>query len=196
MGAERAGKRKHLFLHLACGLILSVGLSGCTLFPSSWRGEKSIDEARLLMAKGDYEGSLRESETLLRASRRTRGDKALFQMGLVYAHPENPNSDYRKSKESFQIILDEFPQSPLRYEAKIFSALLQKIQDKDQAIADRDEALAAINKRDKLFKEELTKKKSTIENLTEEIRKLQEQIERLKEVDLKIEEKKRESLHN
>ena len=47
--------------------------------------------AQVLLAKGDYEGSLRESRTVLALVKdESPSDAAIFNMGLVYANPKNP----------------------------------------------------------------------------------------------------------
>src|SRR5262245_25757296 len=54
--------------------------------------------AQNLMAKGDYEGSLRESQKVLGLlNDQPPADTAIFNMGLVYAHPKNPKKDNKRA---------------------------------------------------------------------------------------------------
>src|SRR5208337_668177 len=47
--------------------------------------------AKKLLAQGDFEGTLKESQRVLVLSgRNSPGDEALFTMGLTYAHYKNP----------------------------------------------------------------------------------------------------------
>ena len=43
--------------------------------------------------KGQYEASMEETLRVLEAYPMTLGDRAIFQMGLLYAHPENARAD-------------------------------------------------------------------------------------------------------
>ncbi len=86
-----------------------------------------LGRAELLFKQGDYDGSLKENQRVLSISgKNPPGDKALFHMGLICAHWENPKKDYDKSLLFFNKILTDYPQSPLVQEAKIWVGLLQE----------------------------------------------------------------------
>ena len=54
--------------------------------------------AQNLLAKGDYEGSLRESQRVLGLLKdQPPADTAIFNMGLIYAHPKNPKKDNKRA---------------------------------------------------------------------------------------------------
>lgn len=203
MGRKRAGGGKHLFLHIACCMTMLIGFGGCVHFPKEWQGEKSLATARNLMAKGNYQASLRESKEVLRLFPDSLGNQALFQMGLIYAHPENPNPDYQKALKCFQIVTDQSPKSSpenengiwvsfhnkssLKDEACIWASLLEKIVNDNKEINKSKEDIDLLEKTVK-------KKSRRIRNLQKHIRQLRIQIKRLKEIDLGIEEKKRRDL--
>lgn len=132
-------------------------------FAKKWQGKQDLAKARTLMFKGDYDASLKYNKEVLRQFLRTLGDQALFQMGLNYAHPENPNPDNKKSIECFQSIIEEFPKSSIRDEAGIWILFLQKTIEN----------------------------KKRFDNLQRQNENLKDQIEKLKEIDLGIEDKKR-----
>jgi len=132
------------------------------------------------MINEDYETSLRENKELLRLFPQTLGDKALFQMGLIYAYPKNPNANYQKSLKCFKRIIKEFPQSDVRDKAKVWVLFLQEIINKDKKI--------------NLLKRELEKKRKRINNLQNQIENLKIQIEELKKIDIRIEEERRKVL--
>ena len=195
MGRERTWTGKHFFLYLACWMTILSGIAGCVHFPDQWQGEKHLATARTLMAKGDYEASLMESEEGVSLFPRTLGDRALYQMGLVYIHPENPGTDYYKSLEYFQTIIKEYPESITKGEATIWISFLEKTVNNEKKI---DELNEDIN----LLENTIQKKMKGIRNLRSRIavlrvqkKKLESQIERLKEIDIGIEEKKREDVH-
>jgi len=132
-------------------------------FAKKWQGKQDLAKARILMSKGDYEAALKYNREVLRQFPRTLGDQALFQMGLNYAHPENPNPDNQKSIEYFQRIIEEFPKSSIRYEAVTWTLFLQKTIEN----------------------------KKRFDNLQRQEENLKNQIEKLKKIDLGIEDKKR-----
>ena len=208
MGSEQARNRKHLFLCFACSIMISLATDGCVHFHIKQEGEENLARARSLMSQGAFEASFRESQEVLRQYPQSHGDHALFQMGLIYLHPQNPNSDYQKSLLYFQRLKEEYPDSQLRGEAEIWIFVLQKSLKKEQDIK-------ALNDVWNLKEEEITKKQQEIDKLSnqveglqnqtkslqsltgeldQQIKDLQKQINQLKEIDLGIEEKRRDAL--
>ncbi len=87
----------------------------------------SLERAAHLLKQGDYEGSLKENQRVLAdAGKNPPGDRALFNMGLIYADGENPKKDQEKSLLLFNRILTDYPQSLLVPEAKIWIRLLRE----------------------------------------------------------------------
>jgi hypothetical protein len=208
MGSKRAGKRKHLFLCFACSIVISLATDGCVHFHISQEGEEDVARARFLMSQGLFEASLRESQEVLRRYPQSQGDKALFQMGLIYLHPQNPNVDYQKSLGYFQRLEREFPDSQMRSEAEIWISLLQKSLAKEEDIKALNEARNLKEKEIKRKKQEINQLRNQVESLQnqrevlqrltgeldQQVRDLQKQIKQLKEIDLGIEEKRRDAL--
>ncbi|MDR4504378.1 MAG: hypothetical protein MRK01_06230 [Candidatus Scalindua sp.] len=142
-------------------------------FARKWQGMQKLAKARVLMLNGYYNSSLKRNKEVLRLFPRTLGDQALFQMGLNYAYPGNLNRNYKKSKKCFQRVLKEYPESDIRDQAGIWVLFLRELMAKDS---------------------EINNLQNQIEGLQYKAEDLQDQIERLKEIDLRTEEKKRESL--
>ena len=172
MDSERARKRKRLFLCFACSITMSLAIHGCVHLLMNPEGERHLATARSLMSKGEFEASLRESREILRRYPKAYGDRALCQMGLVYLHPQNPNSDYQMSIEYFQRLAREFPGSSLRSEAEIWISLLQTISEKEKEID-------ALNRIRNLEEKELTEKKEDMKELQGQVEKLQNQAKAL-----------------
>jgi len=195
MGRERTCSGKHFFLYLACWIAILSGILGCVHSPNQRQGEKHLAMARVLMAKGDYEASLMENEKVASLFPRTLGDRALYQMGLVYTHPENPSADYYKSLECFQTIIKEYPESITTGEAAIWIALFEKVVNNDKEIDELNKKINFLENAVQKKTESIRNLKSRIEVLWAQKKKLESQIGRLKEIDIGIEEKKREDLH-
>ena len=211
MGRERTRKGKHLLFYPACCIALLFGIWGCTHFQQKWKGEGRLARAGTLLAKGKYEESMREAKEVLRLYPRILGDEALFQMGLIYAYPKNPDQDCQKSLKRFQRVIKEFPKSELKDQAEVWACVLQKIMDKEREIdkleqrnSNLGKALEKEKKKVKGLKSQAEKLKDQVEKLKDQAEKLKDQVEklkdqveklkdqlfRLKEIDLGIEEKK------
>lgn len=201
MGAERAGKRKHVFFCRACCLSLLLGFMGCLPPVKEWHGRQSLREAESLMARGEYGASMDEALKVREAFPMTLGDRAVFQMGLLYAHPENSRADYEKAMSCFERILKEFPLSEKREEARLWLLTLRNRQDLVKKVKGIEQAAESKDKKIKLLQAELeeTEKKLTedqkeIDQLHNRVTELEAQLSKLKNVDLTIEKKKRAPL--
>ena len=60
-------------------------------------------------------------------------DKAMYNLGLIYAHLDNPEKDYKKAQAFFYNLIEQFPESEYTEEAGIMLGLLDII-DKIQQI--------------------------------------------------------------
>jgi outer membrane protein assembly factor BamD (BamD/ComL family) len=107
-------------------------LSGCATFEESRNRQKCEEHfisSPQLVVKGDYRVSIEENQKVLSAADKSiRGDEALFNIGLIYAHYGNPEKDYKKSLVFFEQIIKEYPQSPLIEKAKIWTGVLKDVE--------------------------------------------------------------------
>jgi len=128
LGRERNRTWKHLYFCIACMILIS--LAGCaTLKEMEAKREtrKYLITAQKLVDQGDYEGSLKENQKVLSLyDNASPGDEALFNAGLIYAHPGYPKRDYQKSLDHFKRLVKVFPQSPFAGQAKIWIGILQE----------------------------------------------------------------------
>ena len=86
-------------------------------------------EAQNLLAKGDFEGSMRENQRVLGlAQEQSPGDAATFNMGLIYVHPKNPKKDNKRAMGFFNRVIKGFPESPLVEQAKIWVGVLDGVE--------------------------------------------------------------------
>ncbi len=127
MGRKRTRAGKQIYFCLA-GLILS-GLAGCAFFRAFQEREgaqEALSHGRRLFAQGDYESSLRENQKVLSMSAsQSAASEAIFTMGLIYAHAENPKRDPRRALGFFRKVISEHPQSPLADQARVWVGVLQ-----------------------------------------------------------------------
>jgi hypothetical protein len=210
MGTKQTRKRKYFFFHLACIGLIPFVTFGCLHFSKKLQGQKLLEEGMAEMADRQYEASMAKNLTVLNNYPHSLTDQALFQMGLLYAHPENPNQNYQKSLGSFSKILNEFSDSRLRHQTQLWVLFIEDAIEKKREIGILNKekvSLASAVEQQKIEITILQKKidarknvnlidslEKTVDEQKKEITQLLEQIEKLKRVDLKIEEKKQKIL--
>ena len=210
MGTKQTGRRKYLFLHLACLGLLPFVIFGCLHFSKKLQGQQLLEEGMDQMVSRQYEASMAKNLTVLNNFPHSLADQALFQIGLLYAHPENPNQNYEKSIGSFNEILNGFSESRLRHQAQLWVVFIRDVIDKERKIGiinNKNVSLERTVEQQKIEITILQKKVETTKNVDliaalekavdkqkKEINQLLEQIEKLKRVDLGIEEEKQKIL--
>jgi len=190
--------------------LLPFVIFGCLHFSKKLQGQELLEEGMGQMVSRQYEASMAKNLTVLNNFPHSLADQALFQIGLLYAHPENPNQNYEKSLESFNKISSEFSENRLRHQAKLWVVFIKDGIDKERKIR-------ILNKKNVLLERTveqqnigitiLQKKietgknvdlivslEKTVDEQKEEINQLLDQIEKLKRVDLGIEEEKQKIL--
>ena len=140
MGRKRFRKRKYFFLCIA-GLIF-FSLSSCGTIMERLtvlEKEKPVvtekegclhrDVLEPLARHEDFETLLKQKQDKLAALPKNRpADELLFSLGLLYAHPENPKKNYKKSLAFFKRVINEYPRSVCTGEAKIWAGVLEDIE--------------------------------------------------------------------
>jgi tetratricopeptide (TPR) repeat protein len=116
---------------------------------------EALQRAQKLFQQGDFEGAATENQKVLDwAGDHSPVDRALFNMGLIYAHGANPNRDPRRSMAYFRRVAEEFPQNPLAEESKAWISLLQKSLDLTKDVVDlTQENVVLIQEKEALAKE-------------------------------------------
>ena len=109
---------------------------------------EELERAAKLLKQGDYEGALKENQRVLSsAGKDLPGDRALLNMGLIYADGENPKKDYEKSLLLFNKIITDYPQSLLVQEAKIWIRLLRENEKLKEIIQKYKEVDIAVEEK-------------------------------------------------
>jgi hypothetical protein len=213
MGTKRKRKGKRLFLYSACLLTLFLLTAGCAGGLKSYKrqkdGNKHIEQAEKLFAQSDYEGAMKEDMSALDLlSGGTSGNKALFHMGLIWSHPDNPERDYYKALGYFQQVANDFPVNALTREARVFEGAMKEVLLLQGRIKEGEEKVTTLNKQlnegeEKVnnltkqlnnLKETQTRIEEKNKGLEDSIKALKRQLDALKEIDLGAEEKRREDI--
>jgi TolA-binding protein len=130
MGRKRTGAGQYLHL-LVAGLIL-CSLAGCSL-PGTW-GKKTESEEmpqRLLrlsreqLAQGDFDAAARVNEALLGLDlKQPPEDEALFNLGLISSHAENPLRNDTAALDYFRRLEERYPRSLWAGTGRALAALI------------------------------------------------------------------------
>jgi tetratricopeptide (TPR) repeat protein len=198
MGKKRGRNGKYLLFHCSCLLAVLSLNAGCvtiSVFQKKWQGHKHLELAENLISKGDYEGALKAYDEVVRIfPDDSPGDSALFHMGLIWAHPENPQRNYKKALGCFRRFLRDFPRSALREEVRVWVSIINELIRCEGKIKDLEEEVSTVKTRLNGSKKEVNALKTRLNGLKEELNTLQTRLNALKEIDIGIEEKRREDL--
>ncbi len=184
MGGKYPRKRKYLFLYYSCLLIILLLHAGCA-FTAKFidRGQANLylkDAERQVLA-GNFQAAIKNDQRVLEIFPKCYpGDRALFHLGLIFAHPENPQKDNEKSLYYFANLVRDFPESDLKIWANVWSVTLTSLIDKE---ADLKKTQHKVG----ILQEQIEVNDKTIGNLLEQLKKI-------KEIDIITEEGKRQEL--
>jgi tetratricopeptide (TPR) repeat protein len=199
MGREPSRTRQHFYFCLA----LLISLTSCGLLQEQiQRREMSeaLAAADSLFYRGNFEESLNMyQKVLVTAHDKPPADLAAYNMGLVYAHPQNPKRNLRKAMDAFDRIIRVYPDSPWLEQAKVWVGVLndteeskQEVekakQDLEQSRQELERNRAAVEK----SKQEIEKSRLDLEKTKQEIEKTKQVIEKSKQVDIEIDQKRRD----
>lgn len=144
MGRKQIRGRKHLYFCLAS--LIFLFFSGCAT-PEKTKIEVTPEvtpkeeanqhllRSRKLLTQKDFEGALNETQEILSlATHRPPEDEALYTIGMIYVHPENPKRSLMKSLYFFNRLAEEYPQSPWAHQARAWIGVLQENGRLNQSI--------------------------------------------------------------
>ena len=198
MGRESARTGKHLYFCLA----LLILLSGCSLF-KDWGDRHDIRESMLqghnLFVQGNYEEAVhRYRQAILLSRPHAPGDVASYNVGLIHAHPKNPERSNQKAIESFRDVITDYAESPWVEQAKVWVSVLEENENlklqAEKARGELEESNQAVEKsRQDLekFKQVVEKSKEEVDKTRQEMEKSRRVMEKANQVDIQIEKKKR-----
>ena len=139
---------------------------------------EDLSRAKGLFDLGDYVAALEENQKIISQSAKIGfRDQALFNIGLIYAHVENPWRDLGKAVQFFKAVLKEYPYSSLTGEAKLLVGVLQEEQKLNRAV--------------EKFNRENEELSQAVERFKRENEELNRAIGKVKQVDIDVEQKKK-----
>lgn len=130
-------------LVLAGIMAISFLAAGCGHFSENHQSRQTLEEAHSLFQQGDYQASL-DKYGHIAGNYPSQGDRALFEMGLIYSYPENGQKDYRKALDCFQKLVADYPESNYRSHSETMIFYLNNVPMKDTMIATQQTAIERL----------------------------------------------------
>jgi tetratricopeptide (TPR) repeat protein len=155
MGRERIRAWEYVYFCIAS--LIFVFLLSCSVIREH-REKKELQEYLLrgqkLLAQRNYDAAVEAYQKALSLSfHKPPEDEALFNMGLAYAHFGNPKKDYKKSIDFFLRVLNDYPQSRLAMQARIWVGVLLESTESLKKIERLQEATKKLEKVTQTLKE-------------------------------------------
>ena len=179
MGLKQSSKRKYLFIYLAYFLIILLCF-GCTItrqrknhVPVSINTVRSKGK----IYNGNFKSSLEIHKMTLNSCPEYLRDRNLYEFGLFWTHPDNPEKNYAEAIKYFKKIIRFYPNSRFQEQSVIWISAINAIIQRDK------KNLVLTHNIDLLKNSDLNNK--------QKIKALMTQIKKLKEIDIGIEAKKR-----
>ena len=165
MGKKQSRMGKHVYFFFLCLMIL---LSGCSHFSEEYKAKTTFEEANDFFNQGSFKASLGKYEEIV-AKYPSMEDRVLFQMGIIYTHPNNEQKDYQKSLECFQKLIKDHPASQYRHDSEMMMFYINNGTVKDVRISTQQKQIETLQ-------QEVKSKENEIVTLQQKIQALEEKI--------------------
>lgn len=164
-----------------CSIVVPLLLCSCGGLNNGFQARDAFREANDRFNRGEYSSSLGSYQQIIEQEPEA-GDRALFEMGIIHAHPGNGQKDYQKAQDCFQRLLRDYPESSYRKDSELMLFSIGTVLAKDGTIAtqqaqiealrqelhDRGNERAALQKAIMALEQELKGKQDTINALQAE----------------------------
>jgi tetratricopeptide (TPR) repeat protein len=199
MGRERAGQGQYFCFCLA----LLIFSTGCSLWQDSSRQREmraALQAGNQMLTHGDFDGSLKAFQSdVVAAQDEPPADVAVYNTGVVYAHPHNPKRDLHKAMSAFSKVVASYPASSWAEEARAWVQVLKEAEDSRQeaelsrqAVEKSQLELERNREAMEKSKQEIERSRAELDRTRQEIEKTRQVIEKSKQVDIEIDQKRRD----
>lgn len=137
---NRMGRRSLVLIGIMAVPLL---MAGCGHFSETIQSRQTFEEAHLLFKQGSYQESLDSYEQII-GSYPTTGDRALFEMGLIYSYPDNEQKDYGKAMDCFRKLIADYPDSDYRSHSETMIFYLNNVPIKDRMVATQQTTIETL----------------------------------------------------
>ena len=164
---SRMGERLCRFF--VCIILVPILMSGCGHFNEGHQVRLTFREANDLFNQGNYSASLDKYEQIV-AKYIAKGDRVLFEMGIIYAYPKNEQKDYQKALECFQKLIKDYPESGYRQDSEMMVFTINNVAIKDKTIAAQQAQIETLRQEIESRGNEAAALQKKIEELEQEVR--------------------------
>jgi outer membrane protein assembly factor BamD (BamD/ComL family) len=165
--AKRQGGSARLRFLLVCVVITPILVCGWSTLSGASSQSSSFKEANDLFSEGNYAASLSKYEEIIR-QHPSAADRALFEMGIIYAYPSNAQKDYGKAVECFQRILKDFPESRYRRDAAEMISHINNVTIGEKKLLEQQAQIATLEQEAKIRESENRALQKRVEALEQE----------------------------
>ena len=166
------------FKFCICLIMASMLLTGCSHFNDGRQVKTTFAEANDLFHRGSYTASLDKYSEIIEKYPKN-ADRALFEMGIVHAHPKNQQKDYQKSLECFQKLIKDYPGSEYRQNSEMMIFNIRNVALKDTTIAAQQGHIETLQHKVQGKENEIVTLQKTIEAFEKTIEAFEKKIEAL-----------------
>ena len=166
------------FKFCICLLMAPMLLSGCSHFNDGRQVKTTFAEANDLFHQGSYTASLDKYSEIIEKYP-AKADRALFEMGIIHAHPKNQQKDYQKSLECFQKLIKDYPGSEYRQNSEMMIFNIRNVALKDTTIAAQQVQIETLQHKVQGKENEIVTLQKTIEAFEKTIEAFEKKMEAL-----------------
>lgn len=177
----------YLCFFFVCIMIISAFLCGCSHIDGEFPAGSTFKEADDFFSQGFYTASLSKYEQII-DKYPNAGDRALFEMGMIYVHPGNKLKNYQKALECFEKLIKNYPESEYRQDSEVMISLVNDAATKDKSIISQKTRIESLEREVKNKRDEIVELQQKTEPLEQEVKckaneiiVLQEKIKALKQ---------------
>ncbi|MGB4599267.1 MAG: L,D-transpeptidase family protein [Trichlorobacter sp.] len=162
-----------------CSIVVPILLWGCSGLHNGFQSKDAYREANDHFNRGEYSASLNSYQQIIEKEPKA-GDRALFEMGIIHAHPGNRQKDYQKAQDSFQTLIRDYPESAYRKDSQLMLFNISTVMAKDSTIATQQAQIEALRQELHGRSNERATLQKKITALDQELKRNEETINSLK----------------
>lgn len=153
---------------VVCIILTSIIICGCSHLNEGLQAKSTFNDAGDLFRQGSYKASLNLYRQILEKYP-AEGDRALFEMGIIYSYPGNEQKDYQKSLEYFQRLIKDYPGSGYKKDSEMMIFNINTVIVKDKTISAQQTLIETLQQEVKGRGNEIISLHNRIEALQQEV---------------------------
>jgi tetratricopeptide (TPR) repeat protein len=150
-------------------------IAGCSHFNDGRQVKTTFAEANDLFYRGSHTAALDKYSEIIEKYP-SKADRALFEMGILHAHPKNQQKDYQKSLECFQKLIKDYPGSEYRQNSEMMIFNIRNVGLKDTTIAAQQAQIETLQHKVQGKENEIATLQKTIEAFEKKIEALEKKV--------------------